>query len=84
MSGDIGSGYRYRDGEKEVFIKGILVLKDNKELEEIKKQIERNSEMKKIIKNTDTEAFVVDNVGLDSKGVPLILGDKKNFLIKLS
>lgn len=83
LAGDIGSGYRYRDGEKEVFIKGILVLKDNKELEEIKKQIERNSELKKIIKNTDTEAFIVDNVKIDQKGTPLILGDKKNFLIKL-
>ncbi len=83
LSGDIGSGYRYRDGEKEIFIKGILVLKDNNELEEIKKHIERDSELRRIIKNTDTEAFVVDNVKMDSKGDPLILGDKTNFLIKL-
>ncbi|NVN96717.1 hypothetical protein HXX01_00485 [Candidatus Nomurabacteria bacterium] len=83
LSGDIGSGYRYRDGGKEVFIKGILVLKDNKELETIKDQIAKNSELKKIIKNTDTEAFIVDNVKLDYKGAPMISGDKTNFLIKL-
>jgi len=83
LSGDIGSGYRYRDEGKDIFIKGILVLKDNEELEEMKKQIERNSELRRIIKNTDTEAFIVDNVKLDRNGNPIINGDKKNFLIKL-
>ena len=83
LSGDIGSGYRYKDNGKEIFIKGILVLKDMNELQTIKNQIAKNSELKKIIKNTDTEAFIVDNVKTDANGTPLILGDKKNFLIKL-
>ena len=83
LSGDIGSGYRYRDGEKEIFIKGILVLKDMNELQIMKNQIEKNSELKKIIENTDTEAFIVDNVKIDQNSATLILGDKKNFLIKL-
>ena len=83
LSGDIGSGYRYKDGGQEIFIKGILVLKDNKELENMKNQISKNSELEKIIRNTDTEAFIVDNVKLDYNGVPQILGDKSKFLIKL-
>ena len=83
LSGDIGSGYRYKDQDQEIFIKGILVLKDMKELEVIKNQIANNKELSKIIKNTDTEAFIVDNVKLDHNGTPQIFGDKKNFLIKL-
>jgi len=83
LSGDIGSGYRYKDGENEVFIKGILVLKNMAELNKIKNQISSNLELQKIIKNTDTEAFIVDNVKMDRDGTPLILSDKKNFLIKL-
>jgi hypothetical protein len=53
------------------------------ELQTMKNQIEINSELKKIIQNTDTEAFIVDNVKTDANGTPLIMGDKKNFLIKL-
>lgn len=83
LSGDIGSGYRYKDKGTEIFIKGILVLKDNNELENIKNQIAHNSELEKIIRNTDTEAFIVDNVKVDSNGIPLLSLDKNNFLIKL-
>ncbi|HEY5589356.1 MAG TPA: hypothetical protein VIK86_10450 [Candidatus Paceibacterota bacterium] len=83
LSGDIGSGYRYKDNGQEIFIKGILVLKDMGELIKIKKQIVNNPEMEKIIKNTDTEAFIVDNVKIDNKGIPLLFSDKNNFLIKL-
>lgn len=83
LSGDIGSGYRYKVGENENYIKGILVLKDMNELNVIRNQIANNSELAKIIKNTDTEAFIVDNVKTDANGNPLIMGDKKNFLIKL-
>ena len=83
LSGDIGSGYRYKYNGEEIFIKGILVLKDMAELAKIKEQISRNGELEKIIKNTDTEAFVVDRVKIDRDGTPLILSDKNNFLIKL-
>ncbi|MEI7688582.1 MAG: HAD family hydrolase [Candidatus Nomurabacteria bacterium] len=83
LSGDIGSGYRYKDGEKEVFIKGILVLKDVIELKKIKNQISQNPELSRIIKNTDTEAFITDNVKMDIHGLPMIMGDKRNFLVKL-
>ncbi|MBK5215280.1 MAG: hypothetical protein JJE53_00505 [Candidatus Pacebacteria bacterium] len=83
LSGDIGSGYRYKDDGVEVFIKGILVLKDMGELAKIRSQIKNNSELKKIIKNTDTEAFVVGNVKIDNKGVPLLFSDKNNFLFKI-
>lgn len=83
LFGDIGSGYRFKENGQEVFIKGILVLKDMNELQTMKNQIEKNSELKKIIQNTDTEAFIVDNVKTDANGTPLIMGDKKNFLIKL-
>ena len=83
LSGDIGSGYRYKDGAREIFIKGILVLKDMNELRIIKNQISNNKELSKIIKNTDTEAFIVDNVDLDNDGIPLIWENRKNFLIKL-
>lgn len=83
LFGDIGSGYRYKDKGNDISIKGILVLKDMNELNEVKARISNNNELNKIIKNTDTEAFVVDNVKKDANGAPLILGDKKNFLIKL-
>lgn len=83
LSGDIGSGYRYKDGEKEVFIKGILVLKDVIELKKIRNQIASSPELMKIIKNTDTEAFITDNVKMDINGSPMIIGDKRNFLVKL-
>ena len=83
LSGDIGSGYRYRDGASDIAIKGILVLKDNTELENVRNQISNNSELKRIIKNTDTEAFIVDNVGTDKNGDPSLLINKNNFLIKL-
>ena len=59
------------------------INKDNKELETIRKQIRENTELRKIIKNTDTEAFIVDNVKVDNKGVPLLYTNKNNFLIKL-
>lgn len=83
LSGDIGSGYRFRDGESEIFIKGILVLKDNMELDKIKNDIANNSELARIIKNTDTEAFIVENVRLDNNGTPLLFLNKNNFLVKL-
>jgi hypothetical protein len=83
LSGDIGSGYRYKYNGEEIFIKGILVLRDMAELAKIREQIRGNSELEKIIKNTDTEAFIVDKVRIDRDGTPLILSDKNNFLIKL-
>ncbi len=83
LFGDISSGYRFKENGEEVFIKGILVLKDMNELQVIKNQIEKNSELKKIIQNIDTEAFIVDNVKTNVNGASLIMGDKKNFLIKL-
>jgi len=83
LSGDIGSGYRYKVGEEESFIKGILVLKDMEELEAIKNQIQNNSELKKIIKNTDTEAFIMENVKIDTFGNPLLFSNQNSFLIKL-
>ncbi len=82
LSGDIGSGYRYKDENNEIFIKGILVLKDMDELDRIKKQIADNEELQKIIKNTDTEAFVVENVKTNEKGVPSLFIDKNNYLFK--
>ena len=83
LSGDIGSGYRYKDGGIEILIKGILVLKDMEEFKKIKSQISSNHELEKIIKNTDTEAFIIDNVIIDNNGIPLLFFDKNNFLIKL-
>ncbi len=83
LSGDIGSGYRYKDSGNEIFIKGILVLKDMNELMKTKDQIANNPELNKIIKNTDTEAFVVDNVKIDSSGTPLLYLNKDKFLFKL-
>jgi len=83
LSGDIGSGYRYKDKSGEIFIKGILVLKDMNELEKVRGQISENPELSKIIKNTDTEAFVVENVEMDTDGVPMLFSHKNNFLIKL-
>lgn len=83
LSGDIGSGYRYKYNGEEIFIKGILVLKDMAELSKIKNQIKGDSELEEIIKNTDTEAFIVDRVRVDRDGTPLILFDKNDFLIKL-
>lgn len=83
LSGDIGSGFRYKGEGKEISIKGILVLKNNDELEEIKSKISENKDLKKIVENTDVEAFIVDNVRIDRNGVPQIFSDKNNFLIKL-
>ena len=83
LSGDIGSGYRYKDGGQEIFIKGILVLKDMAELEIIRKQISQNPELRKIINETDTEAFIVDHVRIDQGGLPLLFADKNKYLIKL-
>jgi len=83
LFGDIGSGYRYEENGSEIFIKGILVVKDNNELEQIRKQITSNHELEQIIKNTDSEAFVVDNVKINSNGLPLLFKDEKDFLIKL-
>jgi len=83
LSGDIGSGYRYKDDENEITIKGILVLKDMEELSKIKNQISNNPELSKIIKNTDTEAFIVDNVKIDNNGTPLLYSGRENFLFKL-
>jgi phosphoglycolate phosphatase-like HAD superfamily hydrolase len=83
LSGDIGSGFRYKGDGKEIAVKGILVLKDNEELEKIKNQISENEELKRIVENTDVDAFIVDNVKIDRKGVPQIFSDKNNFLIKL-
>lgn len=83
LSGDIGSGYRYKDDQNEIFIKGILVLKNMDELDQIKKQIAGNNELKKIIQNTDTEAFVVENVKIDGNGVPSLFSSQLNFLFKL-
>lgn len=84
LFGDIGSGYRFLDFNKEgIFIKGILVLKNREELSEIRKQIKNREDLKEIIKNTDTEAFIFDEVKLDANGVPIILPPDKNFLVKL-
>lgn len=83
LFGDIGSGFRYKEGGEEIFIKGILVLKDNEEFKNIKEQIKENEGLKKIVKNTEVEAFIVDNVKMDRNGIPQIFSDKNKFLIKL-
>jgi phosphoglycolate phosphatase-like HAD superfamily hydrolase len=78
LFGDIGSGYRYKDNSNEIFIKGVLVLKDIDELNKIK----NNSELKNIIENTEVEALIIDNVKLDINGNPLLFSNN-NFLKKL-
>ena len=83
LYGDIGSGLRYKEGGKEISIKGILVLKDMKELEEIKNQITSDSELKNIVKNTDVEAFILDKVKTGKDGIPSLFSHEKDFLIKL-
>lgn len=84
LFGDIGSGFRFKDSNKDgIFIKGILVLKNRDELNEIKNQIKNNPDLKKIVENTDVEAFIFDEVKLDQNGVPIILPIGRNFLIKL-
>lgn len=81
--GDIGSGYRYKDNGKEILFKGILVLKNMEELTEIKMQINNNEEFKQILKNTDIEALIIDNVKIDKNGSPILFEDNKQYLIKL-
>ncbi len=83
LLGDIGSGFRYKDSGKEISIKGILVLKNMEELTEIKNQIANNAELKKIVKNTDVEAFIIDNVKINENGIPQLFSHKDTFLIKL-
>jgi phosphoglycolate phosphatase-like HAD superfamily hydrolase len=83
LFGDIGSGLRYKEGGKEISVKGILVLKDMKELEEIKNQITDNSELKRIVKNTDVEAFIIDKVKTNKDGIPSLFSHEKDFLVKL-
>lgn len=84
LSGDIGSGARFKKfNEDGIFIKGILVLKDRNELVTIQKQIKNSETLKEIIKNTDTEAFIFDEVRLDENAVPIILPPDKNFLVKI-
>ena len=83
LFGDIGSGLRYQDKGSEILIKGILVLKNMSELKEIRDQISYNNKLEEIIKNTNTEAFIIENVKLDSNGNPLLFSNKNNFLIKL-
>lgn len=83
LFGDIGSGYRYKETGVEISIKGILVLKDMDELIKIKNQISTNSELRKIVEGTDTEAFIVDKVKTDENGIPILSLEKNNFLIKI-
>ncbi len=83
LFGDIGSGYRYKDSGNEILIKGILVLKNMEELEIVKEQIANNQELQKIIRNTDTEAFIVDNIKNDKDGTPRLFENKNKHLIKL-
>jgi phosphoglycolate phosphatase-like HAD superfamily hydrolase len=83
LSGDIGSGYRYKENGNEIFIKGILILKDFNELNKMREQISRNSDLKNIIKNTDTEAFIFENVKFDELGNPLLFNHRNDYLVKL-
>lgn len=86
LRGDIGSGSKFKENaeNKEIKIKGILVMKDKKDLAEMHDLISHNPELKKILENTDTEAFVVENVPMDKNGDPLLFsGGRKDFLTKL-
>lgn len=84
IRGDIGSSLVASKKDKEISGQGVLVLKDKKALIEIKKQINENLEINKLVRSINVSAFIVDEVPVDSKGNPILFSfGHYNFLEKL-
>ena len=72
LRGDIGSSLLATKEDKEIHGQGVLVLKDKKALIEIKKQINENEEINKLVRSININAFIVDDVPKDMKGNPML------------
>lgn len=84
IRGDIGSSVLANNKDKEIYGQGVLVLKDKKALIEIKKQINENPEINKLVRSINVNAFIVDEVPLDKNGNPILFSfGHYNFLEKL-
>lgn len=81
LRADVGSGMQFKTHGH----KGVLVLKDEKTLAELNKQITASSDLQKIVSNINTDALLIDKVPLDSRGKPVLSKRYRNqFLKKLS
>ncbi len=73
IRGDIGSSILAKEKDKEIHGQGILVLKDKNDLIEIKKQIDENPEINKLVRTIDVHALVLSDVPKDKNGEPILL-----------
>ena len=73
MKGDIGVCLLAQEKDFEIKGQGVLVLKDKKALIEIKKQINEDIEIKRIVDSMAVCGFVIGDVPLDGQGKPTLL-----------
>ncbi len=84
LRGDIGTSLFASGENRGISGQGILVLKDQKALIAIEKQINADPKLRRIADNIDVHGFVVDDVPLDEKGNPMLLSRfRDKFLKKL-
>ena len=84
LRGDIGICLVAQEKDSNIKGQGVLVLKDKKSLIEIKKQINEDEKIKKIIDSMEVYGFVTENVPLNEHGNPiLLLTSNRKFLEKL-
>jgi phosphoglycolate phosphatase-like HAD superfamily hydrolase len=84
IRGDIGISMLAKHKDSEIHGQGILVLKNKKDLIEIKKQIDEDPEINKLVRSIDIHALIVEEVPTDEHGKPmLLLRDMEKFWEKL-
>jgi len=84
IRGDIGTCLLAREKDKEIHGQGILILKNKEELVNIKKQINENPELNRLVNSIEVHGLMVDDVPKDEKGNPMLLSRfRDKFLEKL-
>ena len=83
IRGDIGTSILANKKDNEIHGQGILILKNKEELIKIKKQINEDPELYKLVNSMEINAFMTDNA-IDSNGeVTLASYNRDKFLERL-
>lgn len=83
IRGDIGTGILANKEDKEIHGQGILVMKDKKDLIEIKKQISENPDLYKLVNSMEINALMTDYT-VDTEGkITLASYHRNDFLERL-
>lgn len=81
IRGDVGVG-RKLPQEWAAKIKGLVIIEDQSALEQMQQQISTDPDLIDLVSKIDTSGFVVDQVPVNSRGVPMLGGKHQGQFLK--